>query len=41
MNVGGIPLAQNSHGFLVVVSIVIVFTIVAGWLAFRRKDNDG
>lgn len=41
MNVGGIPLAENSHGFLVVVSIVIVFTIVAGWLAFRRKDNDG
>jgi zinc transporter len=38
MNVGGIPLAQSTHGFLIVVVIVLTFTILAGWLAFRKKD---
>jgi zinc transporter len=38
MNVGGIPLAQNPHGFLVIVLIVLSFTVVAGWFAFRKKD---
>lgn len=38
MNVGGIPLAESAHGFLVVVLIVVTFTLVAGWLAFRRRD---
>ena len=37
MNVGGIPLAQSAHGFLVVVLVVVTFTILAGWFAFRRK----
>lgn len=37
MNVGGIPLAQSEHGFLVVVVIVASFTVIAGWLAFRRQ----
>ena len=41
MNVGGIPLADHPHGFLVVVSIVIAFTIIAGWVAFRRRDDGG
>jgi zinc transporter len=36
MNVGGIPLADNKHGFLVVALIVVSFTVVAGWFAFRR-----
>ena len=40
MNVGGIPLAQDEHGFWVVVSIVFAFTAVAAWLAFRRKRRD-
>ncbi len=38
MNVGGIPLADSPHGFLVVVLIVATFTLVAAWLAFRRRD---
>jgi zinc transporter len=38
MNVGGIPLAQNPEGFLWIVAIVVTFTALAGWWAFRRKD---
>jgi zinc transporter len=38
MNVGGIPMAQSEHGFLVVVLIVLSFTVLAGWFAFRKKD---
>lgn len=38
MNVGGIPLADNPHGFGVIALIVLTFTVVAGWLAFRRRD---
>jgi zinc transporter len=38
MNVGGIPLADNPHGFLVIALIVLTFTVVAAWLAFRRRD---
>ena len=39
MNVGGIPLAENKHGFWVVVSLVLGFTAVAAWIAFRKKDR--
>ena len=38
MNVGGIPLAQDPHGFHVIVALIITFTVIAGWLAFRRRD---
>jgi len=38
MNVGGIPLAQDPHGFLWVAAFVGGFTGLAGWLAFRRRD---
>jgi zinc transporter len=38
MNVGGIPFAESSHGFLTMVLIVVAFTFAAGWFAFRRKD---
>jgi zinc transporter len=38
MNVGGIPLAENSHGFLTMVLIVVAVTAVAGWFAFRRRE---
>lgn len=38
MNVGGIPLADSPHGFLTIALIVLSFTVVAGWLAFRRRD---
>lgn len=40
MNVGGIPLAANPHGFLLLVLVVTLFTLVAGWLALRRRDED-
>jgi zinc transporter len=39
MNVGGIPLAQEADGFWVVVAIVASFTVIAGWLAFRRQRD--
>jgi len=38
MNVGGIPLADSPHGFLTIALIVLTFTMVTGWLAFRRRD---
>ena len=34
---GGIPLAEDKHGFWVLVAIVITFTVVAAWVAFRKK----
>jgi len=37
MNVGGIPLAQHSHGFWIVVALVLGFTAMAGWIAFRKR----
>ena len=39
MNVGGIPLAESKHGFLIVVVIVASFTVIAGWLTFRRQRD--
>jgi zinc transporter len=39
MNVGGIPLSDAAHGFWVVVAIVASFTVIAGWLAFRRQRD--
>lgn len=39
MNVGGVPLADNPHGFWVIVLVVAAFTAVAGWLAFRKKRD--
>ena len=38
MNVGGVPFANEPHGFLVVVGLVIGFTALAGWWAFRKRD---
>jgi zinc transporter len=37
MNVGGIPLAEDGHGFLKIGLIVATFTAVACWYAFRKK----
>lgn len=37
MNVGGIPLAQHEYGFWIVAAIVATFTVIAGWLAFRKS----
>jgi zinc transporter len=41
MNVGGIPMAQNPEGFWIVVGIVATFTVVAGWLVFRKQRDVG
>jgi zinc transporter len=40
MNVGGIPLAQHEYGFWIVAAIVATFTVIAGWLAFRKNTKD-
>ena len=39
MNVGGIPLAEDRHGFWIVVAIIGGFTAIAAWVARRRKDR--
>lgn len=39
MNVGGIPLADHPHGFWVIVAIIITFTVIAGWVAFRQTRD--
>jgi zinc transporter len=38
MNVGGVPLAQQDHGFFVVVAILLLLTGLLAYLAFRRRD---
>lgn len=38
MNVGGIPFAEAKAGFFIVVALVALFTAIAGWLAFKRRD---
>ena len=38
MNVGGIPMAQDPHGFIDIVGLIVAFTVLAGWLAFRKRD---
>lgn len=37
MNVGGIPLAENPHGFWIIAAIVASFSTVAGWYAFFKQ----
>ena len=38
MNVGGIPLAQDAHGFYVIVGLIAAFMALVGRLAFRKRD---
>jgi len=38
MNVGGIPLSDHPHGFAIIALIILTFTVVAGWLAFRNRE---
>ena len=40
MNVGGIPLAQSTHGFFVIACIVVVFVVIAVWLVFYQKQSE-
>jgi len=37
MNVGGIPLAQDTNGFWIVVGLVMTLTAVGTWLVLRRR----
>lgn len=37
MNVGGVPLAENPHGFWVLVALVATFTVLVGRWAFRKR----
>ena len=37
MNVGGIPLADERHGFWIALGLVVAFTTVAGWLLLRLQ----
>lgn len=39
MNVGGIPYANHSHGFAVVVTLVVGFTVLAGVAALRNRRS--
>ena len=39
MNVGGIPLASNEHGFLIIMAVVAAFTVLAVWLALRNRPD--
>jgi zinc transporter len=38
MNVGGIPLAEHRHGFVIVLSVVATLTVLGGFLLLRRKE---
>lgn len=37
MNVGGIPLSDDHHGFWIICVLVAAFTGFVAWLAFRRR----
>ncbi|MDF9616418.1 transporter [Pseudomonas entomophila] len=39
MNVGGVPLADDPHGFWVLVALVVTFTVIAGRWAFRKRGD--
>ncbi|MFD0668573.1 CorA family divalent cation transporter [Ramlibacter sp. MAHUQ-53] len=39
MNVGGIPLADDAHGFWVIAALLAFFAIGATWLVARRRDD--
>jgi zinc transporter len=38
MNVGGIPLAEHPHGFLIIVGVIAVFMVLATVIVVRRRD---
>ncbi|MDP4302079.1 transporter [Leptothrix discophora] len=40
MNVGGIPLAENGHGFWIVVSLILGLTAVAALITLIRRHGD-
>jgi zinc transporter len=38
MNVGGVPFNEDPHGFVLIFVMLMIFTALAGWLAFRRRE---
>lgn len=38
MNVGGVPLSADPHGFWILVALVATFTLIAGRWAFKKRD---
>jgi zinc transporter len=38
MNVGGVPLADSPHGFMVIVVIIGLFTAFAAWYVYRQRQ---
>ena len=41
MNVGGIPLAEEKHGFWIMLAIIGVLTALLAWIAIRRVRPRG
>ncbi|GLR13502.1 hypothetical protein GCM10007907_22920 [Chitinimonas prasina] len=39
MSVGDVPLAHHPSGFWVMVVLVVTFTLLAGWWAFRKQAS--
>lgn len=39
MNVGGIPMADAPHGFLIVLGVIFIFTLMAVWLVYRSQRD--
>ncbi len=39
MNVGGIPLADDEHGFLSIVTLIFCFTGAVAWWAFNKRKG--
>ena len=39
MNVGGVPLSDNPHGFVLLVMLVMIFTGVGAWWVLRRQNQ--
>ena len=40
MNVGGVPLADNPRGFILIVTILVTLTAMTGYLAMRRRRSE-
>jgi zinc transporter len=39
MNVGGIPMAEAPHGFLIVLGFIFIFTLIAVWLVMKSQRD--
>jgi zinc transporter len=39
MNVGGIPMSDAPHGFLIVLGLIFIFTMMAVWLVVRSQRD--